>query len=106
MTDYSKIFGTMPLTSLRSIFSKPNIENPMQLIFNTPVTSNSFSKSLGITVNTEKIVSVFISDYAVDFTLRLNHPNTFQAFPFFCIHQKLSITHCPEFQAVRDFFNG
>ena len=51
MTDNCQIFSTISLAALSSIFTKTYIQNPMQLVLNTPMTSNSSRKSLDIALN-------------------------------------------------------
>jgi hypothetical protein len=72
----------------------------MQIVLNTPVTSNGLCKSSHIALNTENVVSVFDAHHTCDSSLRLHHANTFQACPVLGTDQILCIAHRPIFSSL------
>ena len=80
----------MVLANSRSIFVESHIQNPMELVFNTPMVSNALSKAFDTPIKTEQIVT------SLDSWLL-----PWQA--SFCFHEPHSLDPHPELRVVQVF---
>jgi len=82
MSEYSEVFRCIVFADARFIFSKWDIQNPMQTIFNAPVTANSMAEAFGIIFDTADVVWYFNTDIFADMAFTLNHANGIDVFPW------------------------
>src|SRR2546421_13089309 len=100
----------MSLSHARFIFTKSEIEDPMNTVFNAPVTSHRAGKGFH-RGETEQKVAGFLRDLLLDTSFRSNHANPSQAFPSLLrikILQNRRITDGPvfsDFQTPMGFFD-
>src|SRR5690242_12924558 len=72
----------MPSTNTRIIFTKCNVQHPMDLIFNAPMRSDSRGKSVNLLLKTHNVIACLLGFFLPNCAFRLNHPDTVEAFPF------------------------
>src|SRR5258706_14253039 len=70
----------MPLSNTGVIFSKSDIEHPMQAVFNSPMTSDGIGKRVH-GGETEQKVARFPADLVPQAPFSSNHANSSQVFP-------------------------
>ena len=56
MPENSEVLRSIVFTNAAFIFSKRDIQNPMQTIFNAPVAANGMSEAFGIIFDTADVV--------------------------------------------------
>lgn len=82
MANQSEILRRVVFAKAAVIFVKGNIENPMHLIFNAPMSPHRMGKVLNATIQTQKIVaSLDTGLLTLDAALSFDHPDSLQPRP-------------------------
>ena len=75
MSNYGQIFATMTASSAGVVLTESHIQNPMELVLNTPMTAYSLSKASSNKRQTQQIVGSFKADLVTNLALGFNTAN-------------------------------
>ena len=81
MPEYGEVLRRIFFSDAAFIFSKRNIQDPVQAIFDTPMASHSMCEAFGIIIETTNVVRCFNADVVADMAFALNHADGFEVFP-------------------------
>ena len=82
MSEHGEVLRCIVFTDAAFIFSKRDVQDPMQTIIYTPMASDGMAEAFGIISDTADVVWCFNTDIVADMALTLNHANGIDVFPW------------------------
>ena len=81
MSEHGEVLRCVIFSDTAFIFSKTDVQNPVQTIFDAPMTSDSMAEAFGVIFDTADVVSYFNTNIVADMALTLNHTDGIYVFP-------------------------